>query len=30
MDLLATHALFDDDATAVNRIEPHLLSVTRS
>src|SRR5215813_6481193 len=28
MDLLAAHALYDDDAAAVNRIEPHLLAVT--
>ena len=27
-DLLATHALFDGDAAAVNRIEPSLLAVT--
>jgi zinc protease len=27
-DLLATHALFDGDAAAVNRIEPGLLAVT--
>ena len=27
-DLLAAHALFDGDASAVNRIEPSLLAVT--